>query len=632
MKLHVIPKRIMLLAVLIGVCVILVYLPALKLGFVNWDDQCYVYENSNVLAPGIHFIPWAFTTFKCDNWHPLTWLTLGGDRFLWGKRPMGFHATNIFLHGLNTVLVTILTALLIGAAKNTIPRKEEGRGLSENGIMMAAAATGILFGVHPIHVESVAWISERKDVLCAFFFLAGILTYVRYTGDRFEKNILGTFSQVRSSRLYLLTLFFFTLALLSKPMAVSFPVVLLILDWHPFGRFEHERPLPLFLEKLPFFALGFAASIVTVAAQSSGALKSLTEFPLTHRLIVAPQTLVIYLWKTMVPVSLIPYYPYPHEVSLLSLRNLAIILCLTGLVISCFVLLKIKKGRWWVATWVYFFITVLPVLGIIQVGGQFMADRYMYLPSLGPFLLTGLGLAKVIEGQGEPDSRHSLSRQAALVVLGVLLLTLSTLTVRQMGIWSNSMTLWNYVIEKEPEEAGVAYNNRGLVYLEQNRLDEALRDFDKALDINPVVVDWHGNRALVYYRLGKYDKAVEDYTSIVDNWPGNVQGRVFRGNLYILTGHPDKAIDDFDAALSLSPGNAGIYFNRGTAYLKMNRIENAIHDYATTLSLEPNFIKARYQRGKAYLKRGDTKLAMQDFEAACQMGSPDACRAMQHPQ
>ena len=330
----------MLLALILGACAILAYpFPALNLGFVNWDDNVYIYENPHILFLNSRFVQWAFTTFQCGNWHPLTWLSLGLDRFLWGTGPMGFHATNIVLHGLNTALVTILAFLLIAAAKNIAPREESESGLSDRGVMTAAAVTGILFGFHPIHVESVAWISERKDVLCAFFFLAGIVTYLKYVEERSTEIVGIPFFRGRSFRLYFLTLILFALALLSKPMAVTFPVVLLLLDWHPLGRFERERISAIFTEKLPLLALSIASSIVTILAQKSiGDVISLSELPLSHRLFNGTLAFVLYLWKMLVPMNLIPFYSYHRDVSLLSVKYMSTLLAAAGIAASCVVL------------------------------------------------------------------------------------------------------------------------------------------------------------------------------------------------------------------------------------------------------------------------------------------------------
>jgi tetratricopeptide (TPR) repeat protein len=597
-----------------------VYLPALNLGFVNWDDNEYVYENPSILVLNSRFFQWAFTTFQAGNWHPMTWLSLGLDRFLWGTGPTGFHATNIVLHGLNTALVTILAFLLIAAAKNVSPREGSESGLSDRGVMMAAAVTGILFGFHPIHVESVAWISERKDILYAFFFLAGIATYLKYIEER-SAEILGIpFFRGRSSRFYFLTLVLFVLSLLSKPMAVTFPVVLLLLDWYPLGRFQRERILTIFTEKLPLFGLSIASSIVTIVAQ-----KAIGDAPLTHRLLYVTRAFVLYLWKMLIPMNLLPFYSYPSDVSLLSVKNIGILLAAAGIAVSCVVLVTSRKGRSWTAAWVYYLITLLPVLGIIQVGNQSMADRYTYLPSLGPFLLAGLGLTLVFERKRGTAEGPSSERYYALVIMGFLVISLSFLTVRQTGVWKDGLTLWNYVIEKDPASFAKAYNNRGLIYMEQNRPMEALRDFNTAVASTPGIAKWYLNRAAAYRKLGRYDKALEDLTTVVKLGPKEIMGYLHRGNTYFLMGQYDEAISDFSKAIFLKPDTAIVYFNRGKAYQLKKQYDKAIDDFSKAVSLDAGFSDAFGERGAAYLALGRYDEAIEDWSAAISI-NPDVPR------
>jgi tetratricopeptide (TPR) repeat protein len=664
MKSRLISKRTTTLAILIGTCVLLAYLPALNLGFVNWDDNKYIYENPHILTLTGGFFRWAFTTFDCGNWHPLTWLSLGLDRFLWGTGPMGFHATNIVLHGLNSALVTILAAFLINAGKSAVTREEEGGVFSDRG-MMVAAATGVLFGFHPIHVESVAWISERKDVLCSFFFLAGILTYLRYACGRSDSVALGPFHRGHSSRFFFLTLLLFVLSLLSKPMAVTFPVVLLILDWYPLGRFESgERRVSILWEKLPFFALSLASSVVTIAAQKSAdSVTPFSELHLMDRLFVGSQSVAMYLWKLFVPLDLIPFYPYPRDFSPLSVKYFLAFLAIAGIAISCVVLLRSKKGQYWIAAWSYYLVTLLPVLGIIQVGNQSMADRYAYLPSIGPFLLVALGLVLAFERRRATAAEYSSGGYTALVALGFLALTLSCLTVRQTGVWKDGLTFWSYVIEKKPQGIDIAYNNRGNIYLKQGRLDDALRDFNTALTINPNFVRFYLNRAEVFNRLGNHEKTLADLTSAVTLKPDYELGYLYRsmfynalgdheralvdlttavtikpdyvvgyfhrGNTYSLIGRYSEAIADFSKAIALSPDNAYLYVNRGTTYYQMKRFDQAIADFSKALSLAPNSPNAHFHRGKSYLISGNTRQAALDFETACKMGYMDGCRAIQ---
>jgi tetratricopeptide (TPR) repeat protein len=617
MKTRLISKRITVLAILIGTCVLLVYLPALNLGFVNWDDDVYIYENRSILLPNSGFVRWAFTTFQCGNWHPMTWLSLGLDRFLWGTGPMGFHATNIVLHGLNTALVTILAALLIAVAKKCAPPGGEGRGFSDRGVITAAAITGILFGFHPIHVESVAWISERKDVLCAFFFLSGILTYMKYALGLSDGNVQGLFSHGHSSRFYFLTLFFFIFSLLSKPMAVTFPVVLLLLDWHPLGRFKRGRISAIFTEKIPLFTLSIASSIVTIVAQKSvGDVMSFSQLPFSHRLINGTRAFVLYLWKMLIPINLIPFYSYPSDVSLLSIKYISILSVAVGIAASCVMLAKSRKGRSWTAAWSYYLITLIPVLGLIQVGNQSMADRYMYLPSLGPFLLAGLGFTIVLERKKGSAERPFFGRYSALVIMGVLTISLSYLTVRQTGVWKDGFTLWNYVIDENPASFAKVYNNRGLIYLKQNRPEEALRDFNTAIASAPGILKWYFNRAAAYRLLGQYDKALEDLTTVVKFEPRNILGYVHRGNTYLLMGQFDEAISDYSKAIFLKPDSVTVYFNRGKAYQLKKQYDKAIDDFSKAVSLDTHFADAYGERGAAYIALARYKDAIADCSAA----------------
>lgn len=627
MKSYILSNRLIMLALLLGVCTMLTYLPALNLGFVDWDDNKYVYDNPHILTLTSSFIIWAFTTVEVGgNWHPLTWLSLGMDRLLWGTGPMGFHATNIFLHGLNTALVTILASLLISSGKITVSGVGEVNRISDRG-MMAAAVTGILFGFHPIHVESVAWISERKDVLYAFFYLAGILAYLRYASSRSNGIVREPFYRGRSSRLYFLTLLLFLLSVMSKPMAVTFPLVLLILDWHPLGRFESAgQRFSVLLEKLPFFALSLAISIVTTAAQT---LQPFTKLPFLYRFLNGTHSLVMYLWKMLVPLNLLPFYPYPNDISPLSVKYLSALLIVAGIAVSCVVLYKMKRGRSWIAAWGYYLVTLLPVLGFIQVGTQSMADRYAYMTSLGPFLLTGLGLALIVEKKHSAHSESFMLRYSELIVLGILVVSLSALTVRQTGIWKDGLTFWNYVIEKEPARAHGAYNNRGTIYLNQGQLEDALRDFDTAIQINPYYLIYYSNRAQTYIRLKNYTNALKDLTTAVTLNPEYLSGYVYRAMMYDWQGDHDKALADLTTTVTLKPDFVLGYYNRGLVELSTGHYDKAIADFSKALSLDPNSPESYFYRGKAYLMSGSTEQAEQDFELACKMGDREACSAAQ---
>jgi hypothetical protein len=268
--------------------------------------------------------------------------------------------------------------------------------------------TGLLFGLHPLHVESVAWVSERKDLLCAMFYLLSIMAYMAYRTHKIYRT-------------YFLTLCFFILALMSKPMAVSLPFVLLILDWYPFKRTTSlETFRTSFIEKLPFIALSIGSSILTILAQKAGgAVVAIEAIPLQARILVAAKSLIAYLWKMILPLNLIPLYPYPQDVSLLSLGFLATVFLVTGITAAC--VLAARKEKLWMSVWFYYVVTLIPVIGIVQVGSQPMADRYTYLPSLGPFLIAGLITAGLYEKVGTPGKGRALLKMGSIVTASVVL-------------------------------------------------------------------------------------------------------------------------------------------------------------------------------------------------------------------
>ena len=292
--------------------------------------------------------------------------------------------------------------------------------------------------------------------------------------------------------------------------------------------------------------------------------------------------------------------------------------------VSCVVLYKIKRGRSWIAAWGYYLVTLLPVLGFIQVGRQSMADRYTYLPSLGPFLLMGLGLARVAEKKFEAPSESFMLRYSTLIVLGLLAVSLSSLTVQQTGIWKDGLTFWNYVIEKEPDRAHVAYNNRGIIYLNRGQFEDALRDFDTAIQINSHYLMYYTNRAQAYIRLKNYANALKDLTTVVTLDPGNLSGYVYRAMMYNWQGDHDKALADLTTAVTLKPDFALGYYNRGLVDLSMGHYDKAIADFSKALSLDPDSPESYFYRGKAYLKSGSAKQAEQDFDMACKMGDREA--------
>jgi hypothetical protein len=576
---------------------LLVYLPALQNKFVEWDDGDYASANPHIRSLDIAFLKWAFLQFFASNWHPLTWISHALDYALWGLNPLGHHLTSIVLHALNTFLVVILAIRLLDAFKERERANPPLLFIRERMVLIAAGIAGLLFGLHPLHVESVAWVAERKDLLCALFFLLCIIMYTKYVRSRESEYGVHTMVGHKNafiSKEYLLSLFFFILALMSKPMAVTLPVVLLLFDWHPFYRIRSFKTFrAAFVEKLPFFLLSLASSIVTVFAQKAGgALSSSVMTPLPTRALVAAKALIAYFGKMVWPANLVPFYPYPETASVASLEYLVPVALVAGITAVCVVLAK--KRKLWLTAWGYYCITLLPVLGIVQVGGQSMADRYSYLPSLGPFLITGLGAAWIWEKTYALKRTGPFVKLIAGIAAACLLFFLSSATIEQTGIWKNSLTLWTYVITKDPA-VSFAYNNRGLTYDEMGRFDEAIADFDKSIALAPSDHQAYTNRGMLYGKIGQFD----------------------------------KAIDDFEKAIALDPSHPEAYNNLGIAYAKTGLIDKAIEQFNKTILIDQGQAMAYYNRGLLYSRTGNEARAASDFRKACVLGNNDACNALQ---
>ncbi len=501
------------IAAVVGLATFAVYLSALHNEFVGWwDDSEYVYENPYLRSFNISFLKWAFVNFYASNWHPLTWISHALDYAIWGLNPFGHHLTNHIIHAVNSFLVVILIIKLLEFYHKQAIGDGSTIFVDRPAILIAGAVTGLLFGLHPVHVESVAWISERKDLLCALFFLLSVITYSRYV-------TIGIANQKQASWLlnkrYLLSLVFFTLALLSKPMAVSLPLVLLILDWHPFKRIQSAKSFEsAFVEKLPFIALSLLSSMLTVLAQKAGGTMGMMVFvPLSTRLLVAAKALITYLWKMIVPMNLIPYYAYPKGVTVVSLEYLSYIILITVFTVMC--ILLVKRQKVWLAAWGYYVVTLFPVIGIVQVGEQAMADRYTYLPSLGPFLVAGLAGAWIYRRVHALQKWSLAIKVSALAIAFVMFSVLAFLTLRQTAIWKNPITLWTYVIEKEPASISGAYVDRGVAFREEGQLNKAIKDFNMAIFLDSFSVDAYYERGTIFFEMGQFDKAVADLNKAI---------------------------------------------------------------------------------------------------------------------
>ncbi len=604
------------------------------------------------------FLKRAFFGFYYSNWHPITMVSYAMDYSAWGLDPMGYHMTNILLHSANTFLVVVLVFRLIEKWEATgRPSGLTSRFLGANGKPIAAVATGLLFGLHPLHVESVAWASERKDVLCGLFFLLSMLAYIKYANRNFPEKLPSALY----NRHYLLCLALFAFALMSKAMAVSLPMVLLILDWFPLGRiFSLKSFGAAFYEKLPFIALSVGDSVLTILAQKkSGAMVSFSKVPFIERLPVAARSLVLYLWKMVLPMGLVPFYPYPKHASPLSFRYFIYVIGIVTITVFC--LIMAKRRKIWIACWGYYVITLLPVLGIIQVGQQAMADRYAYLPSLGPFLAVGVTTAWTLGKAGRFKQSGLLTKVSVTVAL-LAVLSMSHLTFRQIGIWKNSLVFWNYVVRKEPYKTAIAYNGRGLVFEKMGRTERAIADFKTAIRLSPSFAVPYNNIGLSLEKAGQIKRAITDFTKAIVLNPAYFRAYYNLGGVLLRAGQPSTAITEYDKAIALNPSYEVAYNDRGVAFYEAGQTNRAIADYNQAIALNPSDFKPYnnlgiifknmgflnisltdfnkaillnpdepelyVNRGKVYVATGLKKLATLDFQKACGMGNEEGCRSL----
>jgi tetratricopeptide (TPR) repeat protein len=611
----------------ISLITFLAYLVTLRNEFVEWDDSEYIFENPFLKSPAFGFVKWAFSTIRTGNWHPLTWISYSLDYAIWGLNPRGYHLSNIILHAINAFLVTVLAMRLLETWKETAKKAGSAGFLTGRMIAITGGATGLLFGLHPVHVESVAWASERKDILCALFYLLGIMKYLRYAGG--VRNEAAQINPYRNKD-YVLALVFFVLALLSKPMAVTLPVVLLILDWSPLERIRSFKTAQgVLMEKLPFVSMSLICSIFTMWAQKTvGAMVSMELAPWTTRVLVAAKSLIAYLGKMIWPLNLLPFYPFPKDASFLSAEYFSTIALVVGITAICGVMAR--KRKFYMASWSFYAVTLAPVLGIIQVGNQAMADRYTYLPSLGPFFMIGLAAAAVWE-RINTSGRRRLAAVAriAVVCVGVFVsVSLLYLTVKQIGIWKNGVVLWTYAIEKNP---GVTYlyTNRAFSYKRTGQLDKAMEDYDRAVAADPGNYEAYNNRAILHEKFGQADKAIDDLNRAISLRPSSWRTYLNLGIIFRKTGSLEKAMENFNTAIALNPDYPDSYFNRGVTYTLLGLYDRAWQDFNRVLLLDQDNAPAYYQRGTLYMNAGNAGLARSDYQKACSLGFVNGCQALQ---
>ncbi|MGC1456266.1 MAG: tetratricopeptide repeat protein, partial [Nitrospirota bacterium] len=562
-----------------------------------------------------------------NYWHPLTWLSHALDFALWGAEPGGHHLTNVILHGLNVALIVMLLYSLLSASYGIPGNSPKLRYFSRNAAALAVAVlSGLLFGLHPLRAESVAWIAERKDVLCAFFSLLSTWSYVAYVRRATEAPQSGAASRIAAGT-YMASIVFLVLALLSKPMAVTLPAVFLILDWSVFRRRMTLRTIVY--EKIPFYLLSLGAALVSLYAKHTlNDIVSFDTVPLSSRLLAGFHAIIFYLGKTLWPDNLLPFYPYPGPAALRSVQYLMPVLLVAVITAACIALAR--KHRLWLAVWSYYVISLLPVLPFMLVGEAPVADRFSYLPSLGPLFLVGCAGTVALDRAFSAKRWIIGLRGLSFVVLAGVFILLSSLTIRQIRYQKNDLVMWDHEIAALPYmdrsqylNYYLAYSKRGLALAESGRLEEAVMDYERVLRDRPDFAPLRVFTGTLYYQLGRYNEAIQEFQTAVTLDPADGDAHRDLGIMYYNQGRNPAARQEFSTAIQIQPGSIEGHFGLGNVLYAEGDFVAAIEHYQKVLAHAPDFVKARNNLGSAYLRTGRRDEAISEFRSAANI-APDS--------
>ena len=513
------------------VVTITAFLPALGNGFVLWDDERNFLDNPHYRGLGATQIAWMFTTFLSGLYIPVTWLTLGLDYALWGMNPAGYHLSSLVLHALTAVVVYRIARRLIGLTQSA----------SDDELRLAAVAAALFFAVHPLRVESVAWATERRDVVSGLFYALSVLGYLHCcawgAGD------------ARRRRWYWTSVGLFAVALLAKPIVVTLPAILLLLDVYPLRRPGTVSWPVLLREKLPFAILSLGASVLAVVAMRAGGKLSGAELGVLERVAISLYSIALYLAKTIEPVRLSPMYELPFQ-----LRAFAPPFVIAAVLVVALTAVVVALARRWIVlpiVWLGYLVTLLPVLGLVHNGPQIAADRYTYLATLGGALLGGGAMLWAMRTLAEhwPGgiARHAPAALAALAVIA-----LAALTWSQTKVWRDSETLWRHALAISP--SSIAYAKLGVLRDEKGRSSEAIAYFRDALRLHPDLAYAHNNWGIALARQGRWDEAIPHYRDALKIAPESVEAHLNLALALTRTGKIEEAADHLRVARRLREG------------------------------------------------------------------------------
>ena len=501
-------NTVIMVALAAALIALAAYLRSLSCGFVNWDDTDYILNNTGIRTLDKEFFVWAFTTIPYDFWLPLTWTSFAIDYHFWQLNPFGFHLTNILVHAANTGLVVLVTDRLF---RDRVPGDERAHGPKYLYPAMLLLA-GLLFGIHPLRVEAVAWVTERKGLLNCLFTLLSLLCYLRYVR---KKEAGAGHGAVYGA--YALSVVLFFVSLMAKPASVVLPAMLLVMDWYPLGRFGKGKLLPLVMEKVPFLALSVVINVVTVAKNAEvGTFNSLALFPLDMRAIATGNALFEYVKLSFWPVGILPFYNLPMLIPKAYIAKTVAVVCFFG---AC--LFWGRKRPWLIATLLFFVIPLLTILPFLSNGASLaLAARYTYLPALLPSMIAAVLIASGMQQAARRWPRYGGLAVAAPVVL--LLVFYVAMTQRLIGHWHDSGAMWSRVIEYQPFDR--AYFYRGLYYTDSGNYAGAIDDYTTCITIGteeqvPFIYNLYAFRAEALTKAGRYEEAVADLNVAISMFP-----------------------------------------------------------------------------------------------------------------
>ncbi len=573
-----------LICVALGAATLVVFWGARQCQFVNYDDPAYITSNEAIQRGlTVASVRWAFQTGAASNWHPLTWLSHMADVDLYGMEPAGHHLTSILLHTLNGMLLFLILRRMTGA-------------------LWRSAFVAAVFALHPLRVESVAWVSERKDVLSTLFWMLTVWAYVRYAE---EFKVQGSKFKV----FYAVSLVFFVFGLMSKPMLVMLPFVLLLLDYWPLAR-QSRGMAGLAKEKIPFVILALASSVVTFLVQRhGGAVSSLTGVPIWARVGNAFISYVRYVQKLFWPAGLSPLYPHPGYWPWWEVAGAVVLL----MAVTALVIRRARSQPYLAVGWLWFVGMLAPTIGLVQVGIQSMADRYSYVASVGLLIMLTWGAADRMGAH-----RWVLATGAALA-LGAC----AILTPRQVAYWRTSETLFTHAVEVTDNNY-LAYNNLGFDLSNRGEMERAMVNFQKALDINSNYDEAHNNLGYALAALGRDQEATNEYIKALSLNPKLTEAH---NNLGIALGHlglSDAGLHEFQVALEENPRHAGAHNNLGVALAMRGQLDEAIAQFRLSIVCQENYLSAHSDLGNALAMKGDLVGATQEYEFCLKIDAKDS--------